>query len=112
MGRSEWEEAVELDKVLEQERNAYSLQRLVAKQDDQYSNYVSQIANPQLKNMSSGVGGILGSSGSASPYFSGGLNGSLPDLKQSKRDALEAELLQPHANTVAKKGVGAGGRRF
>ena len=72
---------------------------------------MSSIANPQLKNMSGGVGGILGSSGSASPYFSNA-NGSLPDLKQSKREALEAELLQPQANTASKRGVGGGGRRF
>ena len=73
---------------------------------------MSQIANPQLKNMSSGINGILGGGSSlSSPYFSNA-NGSLPDLKKSKRDALEAELLQPHANTIGKKGVGAGRSRF
>jgi len=61
--------------------------------------------------MSSGVGGILGGSGSSSPYFTNAQS-SLPDLKQSKREMLEAELLQPISNTVAKKGVGVGGRRF
>ena len=78
---NEWEEAVELDKILENERNAYSLKRLAAKQDDQYNNYLSQLANPNLKNGSNSIGGILGGEiGSNSPYFNA--NGSLPDLKQ------------------------------
>ena len=33
---TEWEEAVEMDKMLEKERNSLSQKRLVQKQDDQY----------------------------------------------------------------------------
>lgn len=57
---------------------------------------MERLQNPALKNQSSGLSGVLGasqgSSASPSPYFNNAM-GSLPDLKQSKRESLEAELL-------------------
>ena len=46
---------------------------------------MEKIRDPNLKNKSSGLSGILGSSGAISPYFNA--NGSLPDLKQAKRES-------------------------
>ena len=49
------------------------------------------------------MSGILGPAGALSPYANKVANGSLPDLKQAKRESLEAELYNPdlyHANTA------------
>ena len=81
--QQEWEEAVELDRILEQERNAQSKATLVKKHDNNFNEYMERIKDPTLKNQSSGLSGVLGSS---SPYMSGG-KGSLPDLIQSKRES-------------------------
>ena len=91
---------------------------------------MDRIQNPYLKNQSSGLSGVFGGQ-SASPYGNNPM-GSLPDLKQSKRESkwpyrlflcltnmffatigLEAELLSDsaHASTVGRRGgrVGANG---
>jgi len=72
---------------------------------------MDRIQNPYLKNQSSGLSGVFGGP-SASPYGNNPM-GSLPDLKQSKRESLEAELLSDsaHASTVGRRGgrVGANG---
>ena len=81
--QQEWEEAVELDRMLEQERNAQSKATLAKKQENNFNAYMERIKDPSLKNQSSGLSGILGSQ---SPYYSGA-QGSLPDLKQSKRES-------------------------
>ena len=80
--QQEWEEAVELDRMLEQERNAQSKASLAKKQENNFNAYMERIKDPSLKNQSSGLSGILGSE---SPYYSGA-KGSLPDLQQSKRE--------------------------
>ena len=67
---------------------------------------MERLQNPQLKNQSTGLSGVLGS-GSPSPYYNNAM-GSLPDLKQSKRESLEAELLSEssQAKTVGRRGRG------
>ena len=83
--QQEWEEAVELDRILEQERNAASKANLVKKHESNFNAYMDKLKDPGLKNQSSGLSGILGSS---SPYFSSNSGVvSLPDLKQSKRES-------------------------
>ena len=82
----EWEEAVELDRLLEVERNQQSKARLVRQQEDAYNGYMDRINNPAMKNVSSGMSGILGPTGAFSPYMNKGM-GSLPDLKQAKRES-------------------------
>lgn len=83
--QQEWEEAVELDRMLEQERNAQSKATLVKKQEKNFNEYMERIANPAIKNQSSGLSGVLGT---AANYQSNiGAMGSLPDLKQSKRES-------------------------
>ena len=107
--QQEWEEAVELDRILEQERNAQSKAALARKQDQNFNEYMERLRDPALKNQSSGLSGVLGSSGGGpSPYFNGAM-GSLPDLKQSKRESLEAELLS--AESTQAKTVGRRGRQ-
>lgn len=96
--------------MLEAERNVHSKAQLAQKQESNFNSYMESLKNPNAKNQSSGLSGVLGgSSGTGSPYFNGGM-GSLPDLKQSKRESLEAELLHgvPHANTVGKRRGGGG----
>ena len=103
--QQEWEEAVELDRILEQERNAQSKATLARKQDQNFNEYMERLRDPALKNQSSGLSGVLGASGN-SPYFNNAM-GSLPDLKQSKRESLEAELLSAEssqAKTVGRRG--------
>ena len=83
--QQEWEEAVELDRMLEQERNIQSKANLAKKQESNFNAYMEQLKDRSLKNQSSGLSGVLGSS---SPYYSGaGAPTSLPDLKQSKRES-------------------------
>lgn len=81
--QQEWEEAVELDRILERERDITSKQALHSRQENNFNEYMDRIQNPNTKNMSSGLSGVLGSS---SPYLNGAM-GSLPDLKQSKRES-------------------------
>ena len=49
---------------------------------------MDRLRDPALKNQSSGLSGVLNASGSGgpSPYFNNAM-GSLPDLKQSKRES-------------------------
>ena len=84
--QQEWEEAVELDRILEAERNAQSKASLVKKQETNFNAYMERIKDPSIKNASSGLSGVLGG-GSSSPYYSANALGSLPDLKQSKRES-------------------------
>lgn len=84
--QQEWEEAVELDRMLEEERKQQSMQRLVQKSEERHNQYMEKISQPAVRNYSSNVSGLLGSSGVGQamyPYA----NGSLPDLKQSKRQS-------------------------
>lgn len=64
--QQEWEEAVELDRILERERDSTSKQVLHSRQEDNYNEYMDRLQNPNTKNMSSGLSGILGGS---SPYM-------------------------------------------
>ncbi len=48
--QQEWEEAVELDRILEQERNAQSKATLVKKHDNNFNEYMERIKDPTLKN--------------------------------------------------------------
>lgn len=83
--QQEWEEAVELDRQLEHERRDQSQKRMQAQTDLKYNEYLERTKNPSaLRQYSSGVGGLLGSS-------SGGTiknnTISLPDLMQNKRES-------------------------
>ena len=60
--RQEWEEAVELDRMLEQERRDVSIKRLQSNTDKQYDEFVSRASNPAQRHYSSGMSGVLGSS--------------------------------------------------
>lgn len=80
--QQEWEEAVELDKILEDERRQQSMKKLQQASDNQYQQYLEKMANPNNRNFSSGISGILGGGGTGSQY-----NASLPDLMQNKRES-------------------------
>lgn len=73
--QQEWEEAVELDKILENERRQQSSKKLQMANDSQYQQYMEKIQNPNNRNFSSGISGILGGGGTGSQY-----NASFPDL--------------------------------
>ena len=75
-----------MDRLLELERNVQSKARLVKNQDEKFNGYMEKIQNPAMKNYSSGMSGVLGPTGAFSPYMNKG-NGSLPDLKQAKRES-------------------------
>ena len=61
---------------------------MARKQDANFNEYMERLRDPALKNQSSGLSGVLGASGGGgpSPYFNNAM-GSLPDLKQSKRES-------------------------
>jgi len=59
--RQEWEEAVELDRMLEQERRGQSIKRLQQQTDQQY-NQVLEKNNAATRQFSSGMSGVLGAS--------------------------------------------------
>lgn len=48
--QQEWEEAVELDRILEQERNAASKANLAKKQESNFNAYMDRLKDPGLKN--------------------------------------------------------------
>ena len=48
--QQEWEEAVELDRILEKERNVQSKANLAAKQENNFNQYMDRLQNPALKN--------------------------------------------------------------
>jgi len=56
----EWEEAMELDRILEQERRQQSVQVFAQAHDSKYDNYLSGLDVPNNKNVSSVSGGIFG----------------------------------------------------
>jgi len=66
--QQEWEEAVELDRILEQERNTVSKANLAKKQENNFNEYMERIKDPSIKNQSSGLSGVLGG---GSPYYNG-----------------------------------------
>ncbi len=55
--KQEWEEAVELDRMLEQERRESSLKRLQMQSDLKYNEYMERTKRGQ----SSNIAGLLGS---------------------------------------------------
>jgi hypothetical protein len=57
-----------------------------------HSQYLERIRQPAMSNYSSGISGILGSSGVGANIMAASAFGSLPDLKQAKRASLEKEL--------------------
>ncbi len=93
--QQEWEEAIELDRVLEKERRDLSQKRLQQQQDAKFNEYIDKTANPAIKNYSSGMSGVLGGS---SPYISN--PSSLPDLMASKR---ECKSTQSYCFSVTKR---------
>lgn len=56
----EFEEAMELDRILEEERRQQSLQAFAAKTDKTYNDYISKLETPNIKNASKGMMGIFG----------------------------------------------------
>ena len=78
--QQEWEEAVELDRILEGERKQQSKKRMQQVQDNQYESYLQKVNDPSNRNYSQGISGILGGGGTGSYY-----NARLPDLMESKR---------------------------
>ena len=62
--QQEWEEAVELDRILEKERRDQSLKRMQQVYEQKYNEYIEKTSTPGNRNFSNGVGGVLGSVGS------------------------------------------------
>ena len=91
--QQEWEEAVELDKILEDERRQQSSKKLQQANDYQYQQYMDKVLNPGNRNYSSGISGILGGGGTGSQY-----NASFPDLLQSKRESKQMYLICQNLN--------------
>lgn len=56
----EFDEAMELDRILEEERRQQSLQAFAAKTDKTYNDYLSKLETPNIKNASKGIAGIFG----------------------------------------------------
>ena len=56
----EWEEAMELDRILEQERRQQSTQVFAQAQESKYDRYLSGLDVPNIKNASSGMQGVFG----------------------------------------------------
>lgn len=83
--KQEWEEAVELDRMLEQERRESSLKRMQMQTEQKYNEYMDRTR----KGQSSGIAGLLGSSTGKVQ------TSSLPDLLQNKRDMYQRELNTP-----------------
>lgn len=91
----ELEEAMELDRMLEQERRNLSQDVFAKKYDEKFDSYFNHINVPNFKNQSSGVGGVFGNQnggGERSGYETrnnesrGGYDGMLPNLNISKKE--------------------------
>lgn len=63
MQQREFEEAMELDRILEEERRQQAMQFFQHKADDKFNSYVGQLETPNLKNKSKGMSGVLGGFG-------------------------------------------------
>lgn len=96
--RKEWEEAVELDRILEQERRENSLKRLQANTDQKYQELVERQSNPGMRQYSTNMSGVLGSS-SPGTHFG---NSNLPDLMASKREQYQKELFDSPQTNVRR----------
>ena len=75
--QQEWEEAVELDKILEAERRQTSLKKIKESQENNYQSYMERVSLPGMRNYSSGMTGVLGNGGTGSQYYQ---SSSMPDL--------------------------------
>lgn len=60
MQQREWEEAMELDRILEEERRQQSIQVFASAADKNYDKYLSKLENPNIKNASKGMAGVFG----------------------------------------------------
>ena len=81
----EWEEAVELDRILEEERRQQSMQVFQNNTDMHYDRYLESLQNDgqRLKNSSSGVLGAFGMADTGSDgmmNYRGGQNPYFPKL--------------------------------
>lgn len=56
----EWEEAMELDRILEEERRLQSMQAFAQKSENKYDTYMSSLDGPNIKNVSRGMQGVFG----------------------------------------------------
>ena len=75
--QQEWEEAIELDKILEAERRQTSLKKIKESQENNYKSYMDRVSQPGMRNYSSGMSGVLGNGGTGSQYYQ---SSSMPDL--------------------------------
>jgi len=60
MQQREWEEAMELDRILEDERRQQSMQVFASKADNNYESYMNKLEAPNIKNASKGIAGVFG----------------------------------------------------
>lgn len=56
----EFEEAMELDRILEEERRQQSMQVFTQAADKKYDQYLAALEAPNIKNASKGVAGVFG----------------------------------------------------
>lgn len=56
----EFEEAMELDRILEQERRQQSMQVFKSAQETKYSQYLQGLDVPNMKNASQGMSNVFG----------------------------------------------------
>lgn len=56
----EWEEAMELDRILEEERRQQSVQVFAQAAESKYDRYLQGLDVPNIKNASSGMQGVFG----------------------------------------------------
>ena len=56
----EWEEAMELDRILEEERRNQSVQVFASAAENNYDKYLQGLDVPNMKNHSSGMSGVFG----------------------------------------------------
>ena len=59
----EFEEAMELDRILEEERRQQSIAVFVNAADKNYDNYLERLEAPNIKNASKGMSGVFGMGG-------------------------------------------------
>ena len=56
----EFEEAMELDRILEAERRQQSMEVFAQAADKKYDNYLARLEAPNIKNASRGIAGVFG----------------------------------------------------
>ena len=59
----EFEEAMELDRILEEERRQQAMQFFKNKAENKYDDYMNKLETPNVKNVSKGMAGVLGGFG-------------------------------------------------